>query len=132
MELTRNTDETGKPMNDLTMDQLILHYERAHKMGASAPDRRTIALQTKELLEELVELRKKLAAAERKLEVVKDKVWWLKTGMTANIPLGPPNPEYDPHDEFKRCAVDRAERVNEFARNLERDFKEIDTEAAAE
>lgn len=31
--------------------------------------------------------------------------------MTANIPLSAPDRDYDPNDEFKRCAVDRAERV---------------------
>lgn len=36
----------------------------------------------------------------------------------ANIPLGQPDPVFDPNDEFKRCAVDRAERVREWSSKL--------------
>jgi hypothetical protein len=111
---------------DMTLDELLVYYDRAHKMGASDVSRRTTALQTKELLEELVALRAKSAADDAKLAFIADKVKWLKLEFTANIPLGPPDREYDPNDEFKRCAVDRSWRVSEFASKIKTGLKNID------
>lgn len=119
-------------MADFTLDDLIVYYERAHKMGVSDLSRRTTALQTKEFLEELVELRERAAKAEAKVAFAIEQAEWHKTGMTASIPLGPPDREYDPNDEFKRCAVDRAHRVSDFVRNLKAGFRNIDAGEAPE
>ncbi|QOH59851.1 hypothetical protein [Rhodococcus rhodochrous] len=37
---------------------------------------------------------------------------------TANIPLSAPDPEWDPNDEFKRCAIDRRDRVKRWRDQL--------------
>lgn len=102
--------------NTLTLteqiDRLTAYYARAHKMGSSDPDnpsKRTMAGDTVETLQKLVEendrLRAQIAAG---TEVVRDFV----NTMFANIPLRGPDLEWDPHDQFKACAVDRAERAD--------------------
>ena len=57
------------------------------------------------------------------------------TEFIANIPLSPPDRTYDPHDEFKRCAVDRASRAKRWAGRiraaLTADNPSLDTERAS-
>jgi hypothetical protein len=58
------------------------------------------------------------ADAELDKRIVQTHVENIKNQMFANIPLRGPDPDYDPNDEFKRCAVDRAERTQRFADEL--------------
>ncbi len=58
------------------------------------------------------------AAARKMLAEVRLLVSQMVTEFVANIPLGGPDPAYDPHDEFKRCAIDRAERAKRWAEKI--------------
>ena len=66
------------------------------------------------LCNEVDRLCARLALRDKQIERVRKIVHEFRTEMWANVPLSPPDPDLDPNDEFKRCAVDRAERTNRF------------------
>lgn len=69
-------------------------------------------MDTKELVDMLADA---MATIEQIEELSDD----LVLEFTANIPLGPSDREWDPNDEFKRCAIDRRERVVRYKKKMD-------------
>ena len=62
---------------------------------------------------------------QRAMDVLRVMADGLERDFTANIPLSSPDRDWDPNDEFKRCAVDRMQRVREWNDKFQKKIREL-------